>query len=214
MVPARQRVVVHLQRPLTRMFHALARSAGLPVCVTARCQNRLNGLSRKSRIPILSLARFPMRPSPTMPRLIRWCGAVLLLAGHRRRHGGARIQLVLVKEGKARAVIVVADDANRNTTEAAAAFQKVVGQMTGVELAIRRASEFHHEAAPVFVGMSPPVRAAGTDVLQDGDGEERYVVQRGHQPHRAGGQRRGQIPRQRLRGVRPPGAPGLRLVWP
>jgi hypothetical protein len=75
-------------------------------------------------------------------------------------------EFVLVKEGKARAVIVVADDANQNTLEAAAALQKVVNQMTGAQLPVRKAGEFHDEAAPVFVGMSPLARKAGVKVAQ------------------------------------------------
>ena len=117
-----------------------------------------------------------MPAPPAIRRLIRWCGAVLLLAGTGAATAAPASKFVLVQEGKARAVIVVADDANRTTKEAAAAFQKVVGQMTGVELPIRPASELRPEAAPVFVGMSPPARAAATDVLQDGDGEEHYII--------------------------------------
>ena len=83
---------------------------------------------------------------------------------------------VLVQEGKARAVIVVPDRANRNTTNAAEVLQKVVARMSGAQLPIRSASEFHQEAPPIFVGVSSPVQADGMNVSQDSDGEERYVI--------------------------------------
>jgi len=89
---------------------------------------------------------------------------------------------VVVESGKPRAVIIVADDANRNTLDAANALQMVVVQMTGARLPIRKATEFHDEASPVFVGMSPRVRHMGINVAQDKDGIDRYLI-------RANGQR-------------------------
>lgn len=85
-------------------------------------------------------------------------------------------EFVLVDEGKPRAVIVIADDANQNTLEAATALQKVVGQMTGAQLPVRKAGEFQGEAAPVFVGMSPLVRQIGIKVAQDSEGVDRYLI--------------------------------------
>ncbi len=106
----------------------------------------------------------------------RTSGALLLLVSSLAAAVEPSSKFVLVQDGSARAVIVVADGANRNTVKAAAAFQNVVARMTGVQLAIRPASGFHHEAAPVFIGVSPPVRLAGMEVPQDGDGEEQYVI--------------------------------------
>ena len=85
-------------------------------------------------------------------------------------------EFVLAEEGKPHAVIVVADEANQNTLDAATALQKVVSQMTGGQLPVRKAGEFHGEAAPVFVGISPLARKAGVEVAQDREGEDRYVI--------------------------------------
>ena len=99
-----------------------------------------------------------------------------MLAGEIGATAAPAATFLLAQEGKPRAVIIVADGANRNTTDAAAVLQKVVAQMTGAQLPVRLVSEYHKEAAPIFVGMSPPVRAAGIEVTQDADGEERYVI--------------------------------------
>jgi hypothetical protein len=116
-----------------------------------------------------------MDAPPAIRHMIRGCLAILLLSPGIAAAAPVS-NFTLIRDGKAHAVIVVADDANRNTKDAAAALQKVVTQMTGVQLAIKPASEFRDQAAPVFVGMSPPVRATGTEVPQDGDGEEQYVI--------------------------------------
>jgi len=85
-------------------------------------------------------------------------------------------EFVLVELGQPRAVIVVADDANQNTLDAAHALQTVVSQMTGAQLPVRGAGEFHGEVALIFVGMSPLARKAGVNVAQDHEGEDRYVI--------------------------------------
>ena len=85
-------------------------------------------------------------------------------------------EFILVDEGRARAVIVVADEANQNTLDAATALQRVVSQITGVQLPLRKAGESHDEASPIFVGMSPLVRKAGIKVAQDREGEDRYAI--------------------------------------
>ncbi len=91
-------------------------------------------------------------------------------------------EFVLVADGNAHAVVVVADDANQNTLDAANALQKFVTQLSGAQLPIRKAGEFHDETAPIFVGMSPRVRRMGINVAQNTEGEDRYVI-------RASGQR-------------------------
>lgn len=83
---------------------------------------------------------------------------------------------VLVKEAKARSVIVLPNRTNHNTLDAATALQKVVKQMAGVELAIRTVGESLGGLSPVYVGMSPLVRELGVDLVQDADGDDHYVV--------------------------------------
>ena len=62
--------------------------------------------------------------------------------------------LVLVEDAQPLAVIVIADKPSKVAKEAAEVMQKIVQQMTTVQLPIQSASEFKGERAAVLIGMS------------------------------------------------------------
>jgi hypothetical protein len=63
-----------------------------------------------------------------MQRLTRFLLAAPLLLSASTASAARDSKFVLVNEGKARAIIVVADDANQNTPDAAAALRRVQGK--------------------------------------------------------------------------------------
>jgi len=83
---------------------------------------------------------------------------------------------VLVDQGGARAVIVVADTPRLNAQQAAAALQETVARMTGVKLPIRHESDYANEAPPILVGMSKLAAKAGVKVEQHKDAFDHYVL--------------------------------------
>jgi len=89
-----------------------------------------------------------------------------------KRKGG----VVLADKGQAKAVIVVAGNANKNTTDAAKALQKTVLQMADVELLIQKESEFKGQAIPIWVGMSNQVRQMGINIEQHKDANDHYII--------------------------------------
>jgi len=84
--------------------------------------------------------------------------------------------LVLVQNGKAHAVIVIADQPALSAQEAASALQTVIQQMTGVLLPIQTESDFKGDATAVLVGMSQLAKRMGIDVKQARIAGDQYVI--------------------------------------
>lgn len=85
--------------------------------------------------------------------------------------------LVLVSNQRPQAVIVLAADAGKTTSEAATVLQKIIRQMTGVDLPIVSENEFQDGSVAILVGPSRLAEKMGVKVTQDRDSGDRYVIQ-------------------------------------
>ncbi|MAE62923.1 MAG: hypothetical protein CMJ18_01515 [Phycisphaeraceae bacterium] len=108
--------------------------------------------------------------------LLICCGAMACCSAAQRRAK----PLVLVEDGRPRAVIVTADEPTPVARESAAAMQQIVSQMTGAIVPIQPESQYEGERVAVLVGGSKLADRVGTHVQQDRDGEgDRYLIRTG-----------------------------------
>ena len=84
--------------------------------------------------------------------------------------------LVLVDQGRPKAVIVTADEPTVAARDASEAFRKTVLQITGVDIPIVTESRFKDRAIPILIGQSGLTAKAGVRIEQDYDAGDRYVI--------------------------------------
>jgi len=91
----------------------------------------------------------------------------------------AQQPLLLVKQGQARASIVLDDQAGPTAQEAAVRLQQVVERMTGAVLPIVNENKFDGQLNAILVGQSELATRMGIQIHQDADQGDHYIVRSG-----------------------------------
>jgi len=91
----------------------------------------------------------------------------------------ARADIILARDGLAKAVIVIANDANGKVKEAAEDFRRIIEQMSGASLPIVAEGNFTGEGSIVLIGSSALAGRKGITVTQDKEDHDHYIIKSG-----------------------------------